>query len=65
MVARVFIRNANPNFADFDFVIQRHRHHNRVEQMIAVGAPADDAETQVNFRRCSNLHAPLGNIAVI
>ena len=51
--------------ADVDLVVKRHRHHDRVEQMITIGAPADDAQAQVDLCRRSNLHTPLGNIAEV
>ena len=51
-----------PRSADIKLIKQRYRQHDRIEQMVTVCALADHAQRQVDFRRRSNLHAPLGNI---
>ena len=50
------------NFANLHLIIKRYRQHNGIEQMITIGAPADNAQSQIDFCRRSNLHGPLGNI---
>ena len=56
------LRLFRPAFFDFKFVEEGYRYHDRVEQMIAVRALADDAQAEIDFRRRSNLHASLGSI---
>ncbi len=69
MVAANFYRRKRRGAArggallNVDLIIERHRHHDRIEQVIAVGAFADHPQAQIDFCRRSNLHAPLANIA--
>src|ERR671923_1184400 len=50
-------------FRNLDFVVKRHRHHDCIDEMVAVFAFSDHAQSEIDFSRSSNLHAPLGNIA--
>ena len=63
--AAVLARMRFIDFGDFYFVVKRDRHHDRIDKMIAVVPFSNDSQAQINFCRRSNLHAPLGNIAVI
>ena len=53
------------DLGDFYFVVKRYWHHDRIDEMIAVVPFSDDSQSEIDFCRRSNLHAPLGNIAVI
>ena len=51
------------DFNDFDFIEERNRHHDCIKKVIAVLPLSNDAQSEVDLGRRSNLHAPLGNIA--
>ena len=62
IVARDRERRAWLCALDLDLVLERHRHHDRVDEMIAVAPFAHDAEREIHLRRRSNPHGVLGNI---
>src|SRR5687768_5748108 len=62
-IGRFFSPGCRLHSANFDFIVERYRHHDCVKKVVAILPFADDAQTQIDLRWRSNLHAPLVNIA--